>query len=75
MASKSSLFERAKALGLEKAAEKLLHESKTSLKFFDFVKNDTDGVESVEKVKEGVKNIVAHIFSKDIDVLEAIQNM
>lgn len=75
MASKSSLFERAKAVGLEEPAKKLLHQTNTSLKFSDFMKKDTEGVENVEKVKEGIKNIVAHIFSKDIDVLEAIQNM
>lgn len=76
LASKSSLFERAKAAGLENAAEKLLHEPRCSLNFAQFVKHDADsGVESVEKVKEGIKNYLSHIFSKDIDVLESIQNM
>lgn len=76
MASKSSLFERAKAAGLETAAEKLLHEPRCSLNLAEFVRKDADsGVESVEKVKEGIKNYLSHIFSKDIDVLETIQNM
>ncbi|XP_055324004.1 uncharacterized protein YdcI [Sitodiplosis mosellana] len=74
-ASKSSLFERAKALGLEDAANKLLHESRCSLNFSEFVKKSTDGLDTVDKVKEGVKNIVSHIFSKDTDVLEAIENI
>lgn len=76
LASKSSLFERAKAAGLDKAAEKLLHEPRCSLNFAQYVKRDADsGVESVEKVKEGIKNYLSHIFSKDIDVLESIQNL
>lgn len=76
MASKSSLFERAKAAGLDVAAEKLLHEPRCSLNFAQFVKQDAEGgVDSVDKVKEGVKNYLSHIFSKDIDVLEAIQDM
>lgn len=34
-----------------------------------------EGIENEDKVKEGIKNIISHIFSKDTDVLEAIQNM
>lgn len=68
------MYERAKALGLEDAANRLLLE-RGSLKFTDYVKKGTDGVDTVDKVKEGVKNIVSHIFSKDSDVLETIQNV
>lgn len=76
MASKSSLFERAKAAGLGVPAEKLLHEPRCALNFMDFVKKDADSeVDSVEKVKDGIKNYLSHIFSKDIDVLETIQNV
>lgn len=74
-ASKSSLFERAKALGLEEAANKLLRDPRCSLNFLQFVKRDTDGIDSVDKVKEGVKNIISHIFSKDTDVLDTIQKV
>lgn len=73
-ANKSSLCERAKALGLEVAAEKLLHGNGSQLKFAAFVNKDVEGVDGVEKVKEGIKNILSHTFSKDIDVLEIIQN-
>lgn len=75
MASKSSLFERAKALGLEEAANKLLNEPRCQLKFSDFVQKNTDGLDTVEKVKDGIKNILSHIFSKDTDVLDTIQNV
>lgn len=76
LASKSSLFERAKAAGLEMAAENLLHVPCCLLNFAQFVKKDPDsGVDSVEKVKEGIKNYLSHIFSKDIDVLDTIQNL
>lgn len=74
-ASKSSLFERAKALGLEEVALQLIHEPYCSTRFSNFVKKDTEGVDNVEKVKDAIKNILSHIFSKDTDVLEAIQNM
>lgn len=74
-ASKSSLFERAKALGLELAAEKILQRNCSQLKFSEFVNRNVDGVNSIEKVKDGIKNILSHIFSKDIDVLDTIQNM
>lgn len=43
-------------------------------KFPDFVKINNEGVDTVEKVKDGIKNIMSHIFSKDADVLDAIQN-
>lgn len=69
------MFERAKALGLEAAAAQIIHEPHCAVKFSDFVKKDTEGVDNVEKVKEGIKNILSHIFSKDTDVLDAIQNM
>lgn len=70
------MFERAKAAGLEVAAEKLMHEPRCSLNFSQFVKKDGDsGVDTVDKVKDGIKNYLSHIFSKDIDVLETIQNM
>lgn len=41
----------------------------------DLVKKSVDGLETVEKVKDGIKNIVSHIFSKDTEVLEKIQEM
>lgn len=69
------MFERAKALGLEKAAEAILYESHTSIKLSDFIQKGNEGVSDIEKVKEGIKNIISHIFSKDTDVLEVIQNV
>lgn len=76
VANKSTLFARAQAAGLDVAAEKLLHEPRCALSFAQFLKKDADsGVDTVEKVKEGIKNYLSHIFSKDIDVLEAIQDM
>lgn len=76
MAGKATLFARAQAAGLDVAAEKLLYEPRCSLNFAQFVKHDADSdVDTVDKVKEGIKNYLSHIFSKDIDVLETIQDM
>lgn len=60
-------------MGLESAAEKILQGNCSHLKFSEFVNKDVDGVDNIEKVKEGVKNILSHLFSKDIEVLDTIQ--
>lgn len=40
-----------------------------------YVNTRVDGLQNVDKVKEGIKNIISHVFSKDTDVLETIQEM
>lgn len=67
------MFERAKALGLESAAEKILRGNCSHFALSEFVNKDVDGVDNIDKVKEGIKNILSHTFSKDIDVLDTIQ--
>lgn len=74
-ASKSSLFERAKALGLEDVANSLLNQETGDVNIDKFVNSSVDGISTADEVKEGIKNIVSYIFSKDADVLELIQNM
>lgn len=75
VASKSSLFERAKALGLEEAAEALLYDEHGNVNLGKYVDKSVDGISDMEKVKDGIKNIISYLFSKDSDVLELIQNM
>lgn len=43
--------------------------------FSKLVDKNVDGIDSIEKVKDGIKNIISYIFSKDADVLDKIQDM
>lgn len=74
-ASKSSLFERAKALGLEKAANDILCATKNPIIITQLIDKKTDGIDTLEKVKDGIKNIISYTFSKDTEVLEKVQEM
>lgn len=73
--SKATLAERAKALGLEDVALKILGGDASRPNLNDFVKKSVEGLESVDKVKEGIQHIIAQVFSKDIAVLETISEM
>lgn len=72
-ASKSSLFERAKEYGLEEASQNVLNGRNWGLS--ELVNENVEGIDTVDKVKDGIKNYISHIFSKDTDVLEKVQDM
>lgn len=72
-ASKTSLAERAKSKGLQDPAEQILF-GKVVAKLHDFV-NAANGLEDVQSVREGVKNIILNIINKDVDVLEEIRRL
>lgn len=72
-ASKSSLFERAKEYGLEEASQNILNGRDCVLS--RLVNKNVEGIDTIDKVKDGIKNYISHVFSKDTDVLEKIQDM
>ena len=67
-ASKGSLYERAKQLGLEPSAELVLSGSRT-YSVNSLVNQNVEGLGSVKEVKEGIKNILVHLLTKNSDVL------
>lgn len=69
------MAERAKALGLQDVAEEVLKNPQANIQLENYVNPSTDGLESVEKVTDGIKHIISHIFSKDLKVLEMIRKM
>lgn len=69
------MHERAKALGLSDVAEEIMNNSGYMPVIGKYVNSRVKGAESLLKVTEGIKNIISYVFSKDIDVLEAIQAM
>lgn len=74
-ASKASLAERAKSLGLQQAAEEILYGGDTEICPVRLVRMDCDGVDSVDKVVDGIKHIISHLISKDTQVLEEIRKL
>lgn len=73
--SKTTLAERAKALGLEDITLQILSGDVNRPNLTKFVNKSVEGLESVEKVRDGVQHIIAQIFSKEITVLETISEM
>ncbi|XP_055524195.1 uncharacterized protein YdcI [Wyeomyia smithii] len=74
-ANKGSLADRAKALGLESYAEGILIGSLPEINIPELVKPDIEGLETVEKVEEGIKHLMAYNFSKNTAVLEEIRRI
>jgi hypothetical protein len=73
-ASKGSLADRAKALGLEVCADDLL----LGIEEVDMpalVKPDIEGLESQHKVQDGIQHIIAFKFSKNTLVLEELRRL
>lgn len=73
--SKTTLAERAKALGLEEVTLKILSGDVNRPNLTKFVNKSVEGLESVEKVRDGIQHIIAQIFSKETAVLETISEM
>ncbi|XP_037026031.1 uncharacterized protein YdcI [Bradysia coprophila] len=72
-ASKTSLSEKAKSKGLLDPAEQILY-GRGVVKLSDFV-NAANGLDDVQSVREGLKNIILTIINKDVDVLEEIRRL
>lgn len=75
-ASKASLAERAKNLGLQSVAEKIFfgNEGKV-IDLSTFVQSNVEGLETVDKVSDGIKHIISHLISKDTQVLDEIRSL
>lgn len=67
------MFERAKEYGLEEASQNILNGRNCVMS--QLVNKNVEGIDTVHKVKDGIKNYISHVFSKDTDVLEKIQDM
>lgn len=74
-ASKGSLYERAKAVGLQSPAEQILYGTVPEVNVRALCDTSVDGIETVEKVANGIQHIIAHIVSKDTRVLEEIRRL
>lgn len=71
-ASKGSLCERAKKLGLEPSAERILDGARI-FSLSSLVNSKVAGLETEKDVKEGIKNILIHVLTKNSDVLLKIR--
>ena len=71
-ASKGSLYERAKNLGLEPSAQLILDGSRT-FSVNSLVNSNVEGLATDKEVKEGIKNILVHLMTKNSDVLLKIR--
>ncbi|KAL5284637.1 SRBD1 family protein [Megaselia abdita] len=74
-ASKGSLADRAKALGLEQPAEDLLLGSSPPVDFRRLVNKSNEDLNNVDKVKTGICNILIYKLSKNTDVLEELRRL
>lgn len=73
-ASKGSLFERAKSLGLEMIGESFLSGDR-EIVLKDLVKKNTEGLETEQNVRDGVKNIISHLLTRNSPLLEEIRRL
>lgn len=71
--SKRNLAERAKELGLEEPAMRILENRPVD--FSSYVKPDNPDIDSEEKVQKGICNILASIIASDTDLLKHIKPM
>lgn len=74
-ASKGSLADRAKALGLEQPAEDLLLGFSPPVDFRMLVNKSNEDLNTVEKVKTGICNILIYKLSKNTDILEELRRL
>lgn len=71
-ASKGSLYERACSIGLQAPAEQIFHGQIAELPIYSLLDASVAGLESADKVMDGIRHIHAHMISKDTKVLEEI---
>lgn len=73
--SKSTLSERAKSLGLQDISEIILHGKSSDIQFKNYVNESIDGLETIDKITEGIVHIIAHTISKDTEVRTKLQSL
>lgn len=73
-ASKGSLYERAKKLGLETVGEDLLY-GKRDVNLSKLVNSKADGLKTTKEVEEGVKNIISHLIAKNELVMDEVKTL
>lgn len=73
-ASKGSLFERAKTLGLELIGESFLTGDR-EINLKELVKKNTEGLETEQNVRDGVKNIISHLLTRNGPLLDEIRRL
>uniref|UniRef100_A0A0K8UTZ2 S1 RNA-binding domain-containing protein 1 n=1 Tax=Bactrocera latifrons TaxID=174628 RepID=A0A0K8UTZ2_BACLA len=74
-ASKGSLAERAKALGLGDAADRLLFGEAPEVRLESLIDRNNADLENVEKVLQGICHIISHNISKHTGVLEELRRL
>ncbi|KAH8243344.1 hypothetical protein KR032_006618 [Drosophila birchii] len=74
-ASKGTLAERAKALGLEEYANRLLYGSAPKVNIESIVDPANEGLATEALVVSGICNIIMHNISKNTNVLEEIRRL
>ncbi|KAH8357199.1 hypothetical protein KR084_009263 [Drosophila pseudotakahashii] len=74
-ASKGTLAERAKALGLEEYADRLLHGSAPKVNISEIVDPGNEDLATEASVMSGICNIIIHNISKNTNVLEEIRRL
>jgi hypothetical protein len=74
-ASKKSLYERAKALNLEEPAKNLLFGKDGQEHIPSLIKPGVKGLETVEEVQTGIKNIMSHLMAKNPLILNELRQL
>ncbi|XP_017082655.1 S1 RNA-binding domain-containing protein 1 isoform X2 [Drosophila eugracilis] len=74
-ASKGTLAERAKALGLEEHADRLLYGSAPKVNLSEIVDPKNEALATEALVMTGICNIIIHNISKNTNVLEEIRRL
>ncbi|XP_017099980.2 uncharacterized protein YdcI [Drosophila bipectinata] len=74
-ASKGTLAERAKALGLEEYADRLLYGTAPKVELFSIVDPENEALASEALVMSGICNIIIHNISKNTNVLEELRRL
>lgn len=67
-------MERAKSLGLEEPALKLL-ENKEKIDLSKYIDKNKSDLQNMKKVETGVVHVIAHILSTDIEVLVLLRKL
>lgn len=73
-ASKGSLYERAQKLGLEPPAVNLLY-GKQDVSLSNLVKANVDGLNKLQEVEDGIKNIMSHLIAKNELVMNEVREL
>ncbi|XP_044284558.1 S1 RNA-binding domain-containing protein 1 isoform X2 [Varanus komodoensis] len=72
--SKGTKAQRARQLGLERAANLLLNNPR-ELNLFSYVRSGVEGLSTIEDVKSGVQHILADMIAKDKETLDFIRDL